>query len=208
MTPFPSTSGSHGGSLVLLRHGETEWSRTGQHTGLTDIPLTDRGEELAKRSASLLEGRTFAAVLTSPLLRARRTAELAGLTDYDIDPRLKEWDYGGYEGLTTKEIRAKVGYMWTVFENGVVPGDTPGETVESVAARAASVLWDIMPTLQDSNVALVAHGHYLRILATVFLRQEVRMGAKLLLDAGSISILEWERESPAIRTWNQPSPKV
>ena len=97
--------------------------------------------------------------------------------------------------------------MWTVFENGVVPGDTPGETVESVAARAASVLWDIMPTLQDSNVALVAHGHYLRILATVFLRQEVRMGAKLLLDAGSISILEWEREQPAIRTWNQPSPQ-
>ena len=143
----------------------------------------------------------------SPLQRARRTAELAGLTEYEIDPRLKEWDYGGYEGLTTKEIRSRVGYMWTVFENGVVPGDTPGETVESVAARAASVLWDIMPTLQDSNVALVAHGHYLRILATVFLRQEVRMGAKLLLDAGSISILEWEREQPAIRTWNQPSPK-
>jgi broad specificity phosphatase PhoE len=88
-----------------------------------------------------------------------------------------------------------------------VPGETPGETVESVAARAASVLWDVMPTLQQGNVALVGHGHYLRILATVFLRQEVRMGAQLLLHAGSLSVLEWEREQPAIRTWNQPSPE-
>ena len=207
MTSVPSQPPEPQGHLVLLRHGETEWSKSGQHTGLTDLPLLPEGEEAARRVADLLSGWTFARVLVSPLQRARRTAELAGLTEHEIDPRLKEWDYGGYEGLTTKEIRSRVGYMWTVFENGVVPGDTPGETVESVAARAASVLWDIMPTLQDSNVALVAHGHYLRILATVFLRQEVRMGAKLLLDAGSISILEWEREQPAIRTWNQPSPK-
>jgi len=207
VTSVPSQPPEPQGHLVLLRHGETEWSKSGQHTGLTDLPLLPEGEEAARRVADLLSGWTFARVLVSPLQRARRTAELAGLTEYEIDPRLKEWDYGGYEGLTTKEIRSRVGYMWTVFENGVVPGDTPGETVESVAARAASVLWDIMPTLQDSNVALVAHGHYLRILATVFLRQEVRMGAKLLLDAGSISILEWEREQPAIRTWNQPSPK-
>lgn len=195
------------GHLVLLRHGETEWSKSGRHTGLTDLPLLPEGEAAARRVGTLLQDWTFDRVLVSPLQRARRTAELAGLTDVQIDPRLKEWDYGGYEGLTTKEIRERLGYMWTVFENGVVPGDTPGETIESVAARAAAVLWDVMPTLQHGNVALVAHGHYLRILATVFLRQEVRMGAKLLLDAGSVSVLEWERESPAIRVWNQPSPE-
>jgi broad specificity phosphatase PhoE len=195
------------GHLVLLRHGETEWSKSGRHTGVTDLPLLPEGEAAARRVGALLQDWTFDRVLVSPLQRARRTAELAGLTDVEIDPRLKEWDYGGYEGLTTKEIRERLGYMWTVFENGVVPGDTPGETVESVAARAASVLGDVMPTLQHGNVALVAHGHYLRILATVFLRQEVRMGAQLLLDAGSLSVLEWEREQPAIRTWNRPSPE-
>jgi broad specificity phosphatase PhoE len=195
------------GHLVLLRHGETEWSKSGRHTGVTDLPLLPEGEAAARRVGALLENWTFDRVLVSPLQRARRTAELAGLTEVEIDPRLKEWDYGGYEGLTTKEIRERLGYMWTVFENGVVPGDTPGETVESVAARAASVLEDVMPTLQHANVALVAHGHYLRILAAVFLRQEVRMGAQLLLDAGSLSVLEWEREQPAIRTWNRPSPE-
>ncbi|MEO8828638.1 histidine phosphatase family protein [Lapillicoccus sp.] len=195
------------GHLVLLRHGETEWSKSGQHTGLTDLPLLPEGEAAARRAGALLAHWSFTRVLVSPLQRARRTADLAGLHDVEIDKRLMEWDYGGYEGMTTKGIRAKLGYMWTVFENGVVPGDTPGERVESVAARAASVLWDVMPTLQTGNVALVGHGHYLRILATVFLRQEVRMGAKLLLDAGSVSVLEWEREQPAIRTWNQPSPE-
>ena len=193
------------GRLVLLRHGETEWSKSGQHTGVTDLPLLPEGEEAAKRVAKLLEGWRFEKVIVSPLQRARRTAELAGLTEYTIDPRLVEWDYGGYEGLTTKEIRAQLGYMWTVFADGVVPGDTPGETVEEVAARASAVLRNVMPILEDGNVALVGHGHYMRILATVFLRQEVRMGAQLLLDAGSISVLEWEREQPAIRTWNQKS---
>jgi probable phosphoglycerate mutase len=170
---------------------------------VTDLPLLPEGEEAARRVAKLLEGWTFDKVVVSPLQRARRTAELAGLTEYTIDPRLVEWDYGGYEGLTTKEIRARLGYRWTVFDDGVVPGDTPGETVETVAARAAAVLRDLMPRLDNGNVALVGHGHCLRILATVFLRQEVRMAAQLLLDAGSISVLEWEREQPAIRTWNQ-----
>jgi broad specificity phosphatase PhoE len=194
------------GHLVLVRHGETAWSKSGQHTGVTDLPLLPEGEEKAREAAALLSGWTFARVLTSPLRRARHTAELMGLTDAEVDPRLVEWDYGGYEGLTTKEIRARLGYPWTVFTDGVVPGDTPGETVEAVAARAAAVLVDLMPTLESSNVALVAHGHFLRILAATFLRQEVRMGAQLLFDAGAISILEWEREQPAIRTWNQKLP--
>jgi len=195
------------GHLVLLRHGETEWSKSGQHTGLTDLPLLPEGEAAARRAGELIKGWTFDRVLTSPLERARRTAELAGLPDAEVDPRLLEWDYGGYEGLTTAEIRESLGYPWRVFEDGVVPGKTPGETVEAVSARAASVLWDIMPTLQNANVALVGHGHCLRILAVTFLRQEVRMGAQLLLDAGSVSVLEWEREQPAIRTWNQASPE-
>ena len=205
MSSLPTQPPEPQGHLVLLRHGETEWSKSGQHTGTTDLPLLPEGEEAARRVAKLLQGWTFDKVIVSPLQRARRTAELAGLTEYTIDPRLVEWDYGGYEGLTTREIRAQLGYMWTVFDNGVVPGETPGETVEAVAARAAGVLRDLMPTLENGNVALVGHGHCLRILATVFLRTEVRMGAQLLLDAGSISILEWEREQPAIRTWNQKS---
>ena len=102
MTSVPSQPPEPQGHLVILRHGETEWSKSGQHTGLTDLPLLPEGEEAARRVADLLSGWTFARVLVSPLQRARRTAELAGLTEYEIDPRLKVWDYGGYEGLTTK----------------------------------------------------------------------------------------------------------
>jgi len=205
-TPAPTGPAEPAGHLVLVRHGETEWSRSGQHTGLTDVPLTAEGEAAARRAGTLLRGRTFVRVLTSPLERARRTAELAGLTGAEVDPRLVEWDYGGYEGLTTAEIRKRLGYPWTVFDDGVVPGQTPGEAVEAVAARSAAVLADIRDDLEDGDVALVGHGHSLRVLATVFLRQEVGMGAQLLLDAGSVSVLEYEREEPAIRTWNQPAP--
>jgi probable phosphoglycerate mutase len=193
---------SHGGSLVLLRHGETEWSRTGQHTGLTDIPLTERGEELAKKSASLLEGRTFAAVLTSPLLRARRTAELAGL-DAQVEPRLVEWDYGGYEGMTTPQIRERVGYPWTVFADGVVPGDTPGETIHQVAGRVRGVIERVLPLLEQGDVALVGHGHALRVLASVYLEQDPCFGAQLALDAGSVSVLGFEHGMRALQTWNR-----
>ena len=190
------------GHLVLLRHGETEWSRSGQHTGRTDLPLLPEGEQAALRAGVLLRRWHFAKVLVSPLIRSRRTAELAGLRDGEIDDRLLEWDYGGYEGLTTAQIRETAGPSWSVFRNGVIAGVTPGETVEQVAARGSQVLRDIAPVLQTGDVALVGHGHALRILATVFLREEPRMGAQLLLDAGAICVLEWEREEPAIRTWN------
>jgi len=194
---------SFAGSLVLLRHGETEWSRSGQHTGLTDVPLTLRGEELARDAATLLRGRTFAAVLTSPLVRARRTAELAGLAGAETEPRLVEWDYGGYEGLTTPEIRARVGYAWTVFANGVVPGDTPGETVQDVAGRARGVIDRVLPLLADGDVALVGHGHALRVLASVFLEQDPCFGAQLMLDAGSVSVLGHEHGVRAVQSWNR-----
>jgi broad specificity phosphatase PhoE len=189
------------GRLVLLRHGETEWSRSGQHTGRTDIPLTAHGEQLATAAGALLTSYRFVLALSSPLQRARRTAELAGLSP-ELDDDLLEWDYGGYEGLTTAQIRAELGYDWTVFEDGVPPGQTPGETVEEVAARASRVVKRVVAALSDGDVALVGHGHCLRVLATVFLRQEPRMGAQLLLDAGSVSVLEFEREAPAIRVWN------
>jgi broad specificity phosphatase PhoE len=195
---------SHGGSLVLLRHGETEWSRTGQHTGLTDIPLTERGEELAKKSASLLEGRTFAAVLTSPLLRARRTAELAGL-DAQVEPRLVEWDYGGYEGLTTEQIQQERP-GWYLWRDGVVPGDAahPGETVEQVGARADRVLARAAGPLADGDVILVAHGHVLRVLTARYLELPAAGGRLFRLDTGTLSVLGAEHGYPVIGGWNIP----
>jgi broad specificity phosphatase PhoE len=192
------------GRLVLLRHGETEWSRSGQHTGRTDIPLTPHGEDQARAVAHALTEFSFVLTLSSPLQRARRTAELAGLTA-ELDDDLLEWDYGGYDGLTTSEIRERLGYDWSVFRDGVVPGDTPGETVEEVAGRASRVVKRALAAMEHGDVALVGHGHCSRVLATVFLQQEPRMGAKLLLDAGSLSVLEFEREEPAIRVWNSPA---
>ncbi|WP_337750010.1 histidine phosphatase family protein [Microbacterium sp. B19(2022)] len=189
------------GKLILLRHGETEWSRTGRHTGLTDIPLTARGEDLARRAGGLVADYDFSLVLTSPLVRAQRTAELAGL-HAEIDPLLVEWDYGGYEGRTTKDIRAELGYGWSTFTHGVIPGRTPGETVEEVAARASRVLTRVLPAMSQGDVALVAHGHFLRILTAVYLRLAPRFGAQISLDAGSVSVLGFAREQPAILSWN------
>jgi broad specificity phosphatase PhoE len=199
-----STPEEPAGRLVLVRHGETEWSRSGQHTGLTDVPLTAEGERDARRLGARLAGFDLATVLASPLSRARRTAELAGCTP-ELDSDLVEWDYGGYEGRTTKEIRATLADpAWTVFDDGVVAGESsPGETVEEVAARASRVLLRVAPALRERDVALFAHGHYLRILAATYLRQDPRFGAHLLLDAGAVCVLEHERGVPAIRSWNE-----
>ena len=198
----PAALSAPEGRLVLLRHGETQWSRSGQHTGRTDVPLTAHGEQLARAAGALVEDYHFVLALSSPLQRARRTAELAGLAP-EVDDDLVEWDYGGYEGLTTEEIRKRLGYDWTVFRDGVPAGSTPGETVEEVAARASRVVERAVAAMAVGDVALVGHGHCLRVLAAVFLRQEPRMGAQLLLDAGSVSVMEFEREQPAIRVWNQ-----
>lgn len=190
------------GKLVLLRHGETEWSKLGRHTGLTDIPLTPHGEDLARGAGELVADYDFSLILTSPLERARRTAELAGLKA-DVDPLLVEWDYGGYEGRTTRDIRAELGYDWSAFTHGVIRGaTTPGETVEEVAGRASRVLTRVLPALVEGDVALVAHGHFLRILTAVYLRMAPRFGAQITLDAGSVSVLSYYREQPAILSWN------
>ncbi|MDN3310233.1 histidine phosphatase family protein [Microbacterium oryzae] len=189
------------GKLILLRHGETEWSKDGRHTGLSDFPLTSRGEDLARGAGELVADYDFSLVLTSPLQRARRTAELANL-HAEIDPLLVEWDYGGYEGRTTLDIRRELGYNWSAFTHGVIRGETPGETVEEVAARASRVLTRVLPAMAEGDVALVAHGHFLRILTAVFLRLAPRFAAQITLDAGSVSVLSFYREQPAILSWN------
>lgn len=191
------------GRLVLLRHGETEWSRDGRHTGRTDLPLTDRGREQALRAAERLLALKInpVLVLSSDLQRARHTAELAGLSA-QTDPDLREWDYGGYEGRSTAEIRAETGTDWDVFRDGVIAGESPGETVEEVAARASRVIARVLPQLAGGDVVLVGHGHTSRILATVWLRTSPRCAAQLTLDAARVSVLGHHREDPCIVTWN------
>lgn len=191
-------------SLILIRHGETEWSRTGQHTGTTDLPLLPEGEDCARRAGDVIKDLPRVAAFVSPMQRARRTAELAGITDYTIDADLREWDYGGYEGLTTPQIRERSGDpRWEIFKDGVVPGKTPGETVEDVAARVSHIIERSVPLLDDGNVVVVAHGHALRILATVFLQNVPRLGARLMLDAGAISMLGYYHGNPCIQVWNR-----
>jgi probable phosphoglycerate mutase len=193
------------GDLILLRHGETEWSRSGQHTGRTDIPLTPAGEAAAAALAPALASRTFAAVLTSPAQRAIRTAELAGLTVSKQDPDLWEWDYGGYEGLSTAQIRRnRPG--WYLWRDGVIAGEDghPGETVDEVGARTDRVLARVAELLPDGDVALVAHGHVLRILTARWLDLPAVAGKLFRLDTSTIGTLGTEHGEPVIARWNVP----
>jgi broad specificity phosphatase PhoE len=191
------------GELTLIRHGETQWSASGQHTGVTDIPLTPTGEQQVSRLRPLLDGHRFGQVLTSPMLRARRTAELLGLTGAEVDPDLAEWDYGGYEGLTTDEISAELGQPWRIWTHSVPAGPTPGEAIEQVAKRADRILARVRPVLaQRQDVALVGHGHNLRVLAARWLDLKPQAGAWLSLSAGSLSGLGYEHDRPVILYWN------
>jgi probable phosphoglycerate mutase len=180
---------------TLVRHGETEWSRTGKHTGRTDVPLTDVGREAAAKVAAALAGRSFTLVLTSPSARARDTATLAGFPDAVVDDDLTEWDYGDQEGRTTPEIREDQP-EWFLWKDGV----TGGESLEQVAARADRAIARIRSL--DGDVLVFAHGHLLRVLAARWLDQPPALGGHLILDPATISILDWERHLPAIRTWN------
>ena len=193
------------GELILLRHGETEWSLAGKHTGRTDIPLTARGEAAAKSLAPLLSRRHIVAVFTSPARRAVTTAALAGLGNTRPDPDLWEWDYGGYEGLTTQQIR-ETSPGWYLWRDGVIPGDAehPGETVEQVGERADQVLGRVTPLLAYGDVALVAHGHLLRVLTARYLRLEPTAGRMFRLDTGTVSTLCTEHTEPVIASWNVP----
>ena len=195
------------GDLILLRHGETEWSLAGRHTGRTDIPLTPRGEAAAAALAPLLARRHIVAAFSSPAQRAARTAELAlgpGLVAKP-DPDLWEWDYGGYEGLTTAQIQEQRP-GWYLWRDGVIPGDAehPGETVEQVGERVDRVLGRVLPLLADGDVALVAHAHVLRILTARYLRLPPDDGRLFRLDTGTISTLGTEHGEPVILSWNVP----
>jgi probable phosphoglycerate mutase len=193
------------GELILLRHGETEWSLDGKHTGRTDIPLTPRGEAAAKALEPMLSRRDIVAVFTSPARRAVTTAAFAGLSNAQPDPDLWEWDYGGYEGLTTPQIQ-ETRPGWYLWRDGVIPGDAahPGETIEQVAQRTERVLARVTPLLAEGNVALVAHGHVLRVLAACYLRLPPADGRLFRLDTGTVSALGSEHAEPVITSWNVP----
>jgi broad specificity phosphatase PhoE len=193
------------GELILLRHGETEWSRARRHTGRTDISLSPEGEAAAAALAPALATRQLRAVFTSPASRAVRTAELAGLTGAKPDPDLQEWDYGGYEGRTTPEIRAERP-GWYLWRDGVIPGDAqhPGETIQQVAARADAVLRRVRPLLAEGDVALVSHAHMLRVLTARWLDLDPTAGRLFQLDTGTLSTLATEHDEPVVHTWNAP----
>jgi broad specificity phosphatase PhoE len=194
------------GELIVIRHGATEWSRAGRHTGRTDVPLTDAGEADAIELGRALAARKITAAFTSPARRARRTAEAAGLAGAIVDPDLQEWDYGGYEGRTTEQIRTERP-GWTLWRDGIVPGnaDHPGETIEQVAARADAVLGRVGPLLSLGDVALVAHGHLLRVLTARWLGLPPSAGRLFRLDTGTLSLLGTEHADPVIGAWNLPA---
>jgi probable phosphoglycerate mutase len=193
------------GDLIVLRHSETEWSRAGRHTGRTDIPLTPRGEAAAVALAPMLARRHIMAAFSSPAQRAARTAELVGLAEAKPDPDLWEWDYGGYEGLTTPQIQERRP-GWYLWRDGVIPGDAahPGETMQQVGARVDRVLTRVKPLLANGDVVLVAHGHVLRILTARFLQLEPTDGKLFRLDTGTVSTLGLEHDEPVILSWNVP----
>jgi probable phosphoglycerate mutase len=186
--------------LYCIRHGETAWSLSGQHTGVTDIPLTDNGRRLAERLQPVLAQESFALVLVSPLQRALQTCEIAGLGDQAVvDPDLVEWNYGRYEGLTPDQIH-QTDPHWMIFRDGCPEGESPaqiGARVDRVIARARAC---------DGDVALFAHGHVLRVLAARWIDLPPGGGQHFLLDTGTLCILGYYREAPAVKAWNAALP--
>jgi broad specificity phosphatase PhoE len=186
--------------LWLVRHGETEWSLSGKHTSRTDVPLTDQGRKRAEKLRDYLKGTKFDAVFESPMQRARETCAIAGFgSQAVVDDGLMEWDYGVYEGRTTKEIQAEIP-GWSVWKDEIVGG----ETVEHVGERADGVIARALAAAPaGGKVALFAHAHILRILAARWIGLEARGGSLFALGTGSVSVLGWERETRVIETWNR-----
>src|SRR5436190_16116877 len=185
--------------VFLARHGETTWTLSGQYTGLTDLPLTERGEGNARRLEERLRGLSFTKVFTSPLQRARRTCELAGFGAVaEVDPDLVEWNYGDYEGRRTADIREKRP-DWELFHDGCPNGESPAE----IAVRADRVVARVRAT--SGNVLIFSSGHFLRVLAARWLGVEPLIGKYLMLDTASLSALSYEHDlcDPAIRFWNK-----
>lgn len=183
--------------IVLIRHGQTEWSATGRHTSYTDIDLTTIGEQQARDLARRLAGRDFAAVISSPRLRAQRTAALAGLTVSEISDDLAEWNYGKYEGITSAQIREdRPG--WSLWTDGAPDGESP----EQVATRLDRVLARAAVLLAQGDVALLAHGHSLRVAGARWIGLPAGAGGLLALDTATLSILGYEHANRVIRRWN------
>ena len=184
--------------VFIVRHGETEWSLSGQHTGTTDIPLTEHGRQVARLLRPILAKESFALALTSPLQRAQETCRLTGFGDVaKIEPDLVEWNYGRYEGLTPAQIHATAP-GWLIFRDGCPGGEQPeeiGERVDRVIAKARAV---------EGNVALFAHGHVFRVLAARWLGLPASAGQHFLLDTATMTILSYYRGIPAIKQWNAP----
>lgn len=198
MTPPADDGNPSEVEVWLLRHGQTEWSVSGQHTGISDVPLTEAGEQAARSLKPFLAQTSFDAVFTSPLQRARRTAELAGISDAQIDAQLVEWDYGRYEGITRVEVRKKQP-DWTVWKYGAPEGESPQEVsdrADELVARYRSMA---------GRVLLVGHGHILRVLAVRWLGQSVSLGERMLLDTATVSVLGFDRGTPALQRWNCPA---
>jgi probable phosphoglycerate mutase len=192
VTPAPMPRGE----VVLVRHGETEWSLSGQHTGITDIPLTEHGRDEARRLRPLLCGSDYALVLSSPLQRARATCELAGLGHrMQVDPDLLEWDYGDYEGVTLAEIE-RTAPGWMIFTDGCPGGETP----EQVAARVDRVICKVRA--QAGRVALFAHGHVFRVFAARWIGLPPSEGRHFMLDTSTVSVLSYYHGTPALKRWN------
>ena len=182
--------------VYLIRHGETEWSLNGRHTGTTDIPLTENGRKLARRLAPVLANEKFTLVMTSPLNRARETCELAGFgARAVIDCDLAEWNYGVYEGLTPQEIHAQAP-GWMIFTDGC----PRGETSEQVGVRADRLIAKVRSA--GGDVALFAHGHLFRVFAARWLGLPASAGSHFLLDTATLNVLSYYRDVPAVKRWN------
>ena len=184
--------------VALIRHGETEWSLTGQHTGISDVPLTQHGREVATLLAPVLVKKKFNLVLTSPLGRARETCELAGLLkSAQVEPDLTEWNYGQYEGLTPRQIH-EMAPGWVIFDDGCPGGESPsqiGARVDRVIAKVRAV---------SGDVALFAHGHVFRVFAARWIGLPAQAGRHFLLDTATVSVLGYYRDVPAVKRWNAP----
>ena len=189
--------------IWLIRHGETQWSASGRHTGRTDVPLTPAGERAAAALRPAVAALRAGLVLTSPLSRAVETAALAGLSP-EADPDLLEWDYGAWEGRTTAEIRVATGDPgWLIWDHVVPPGQTPGEQVDAVGARTDAVIARCEPVLATgADCVLVAHAHALRILTARWLGLPAVDGRLFALEPASLSSLGFEHDSPVVRSWN------
>ncbi|MEU4237642.1 histidine phosphatase family protein [Actinoplanes sp. NPDC026619] len=183
--------------IVLIRHGQTEWSATGRHTSYTDLELTPEGERQARQAGERLAGRTFAAVISSPRKRALRTAELAGLKVTETSDDLAEWNYGEYEGITTPQIREKDPGWW-LWTDGAPGGESPDE----VGARLDRALERARALLDQGDVVLVAHGHSLRVAGARWIGMPASGGGKLALGTATISTLGFEHDNPVIDSWN------